>query len=75
MLNWTRKGVNPDDVTMMIIDTAHREASYHGRKTFDKLRQDILEQRGALPSYPQILTFEEYLFDMNANEGEGQAYN
>ncbi|ALS55295.1 non-structural polyprotein [Anopheles C virus] len=75
MLNWTRKGINPDDVTMMIIDTAFREISYHGREAFEKLRGQILEQRDVLVEYPQILTFEEYLFDISANEGDGQAYN
>lgn len=75
MLNWTRKGVNPDDVTMMNIDAALRETTYHGRLEFDKLKNSIQNKQNLLPVRPRILLFEEYLFDLAANEGEDQPYN
>lgn len=64
MLNWTRNTIDPNVILMTNIETAFREIVYHGREEYDKLRSGILRIVDDLPSVPQILTYEQYLHDI-----------
>lgn len=64
MLNWTRNTVDPNVILMSNIETAFREIVYHGREEYDKLRCGVLRIANDLPSVPQILTYEQYLHDI-----------
>lgn len=64
MLNWTRNTIDPNVILMSNIETAFREIVYHGREEYDKLRSGILRIVDDLPSVPQILTYEQYLHDI-----------
>jgi hypothetical protein len=75
MLNWSRKGVNPTDITMSNLDVAFREIVYHGRKEYEELLAAIQKNVGLLPTRPRILTFEEYLWDTSLNQGMDLPYN
>jgi len=63
MLNWTRNGLNSDEILMTNIDTAFREIVLHGREEYKILRNKI-ENLTVLPAEPQILTYEQYLHDV-----------
>nr|ULF99857.1 MAG: hypothetical protein 1 [Cripavirus sp.] len=64
MLNWSRNTIDPNVILMSNIETAFREIVYHGREEYDKLREGILRVSDDLPSMPQILTYEQYLWDV-----------
>lgn len=63
MLNWTRNTIDPNEILMTNIETAFREISYHGKEEYNVLRKGILKLTNSLPSVPQILTYEQYLWD------------
>nr|UQB76013.1 non-structural polyprotein [Flumine dicistrovirus 6] len=64
MLNWTRNTIDPNVILMTNIETAFREIVYHGREEYDKLKSGISQIVDDLPSVPQILTYEQYLHDV-----------
>lgn len=64
MLNWTRNTIDPDVILMSNIETAFREIVYHGRDEYNKLRNGIMQLVDDLPAIPQILTYEQYLHDI-----------
>lgn len=64
MLNWTRNTIDPNVILMDNIDTAFREIVYHGREEYNNLRDKILKIVDDLPNVPQILTYEQYLHDI-----------
>lgn len=64
MLNWTRNTIDPDVILMTNIETAFREIVYHGREEYNKLKKGIMDISNELPSVPQILTYEQYLHDI-----------
>ncbi|UHR49765.1 MAG: RNA helicase [Hangzhou hydrellia griseola dicistrovirus 1] len=64
MLNWTRNTIDPDVILMSNIETAFREIVYHGRDEYNKLRNGIMKLIDDLPAIPQILTYEQYLHDI-----------
>lgn len=64
MLNWTRNTIDPNVILMSNIETAFREVVYHGRDEYNKLRNGIMSVLDDLPAVPQILTYEQYLHDI-----------
>lgn len=64
MLNWSRNTIDPNVILMTNIDVAMREIVYHGRHEYQQLKQRIMDNVDCLPSYPQILTYEQYLHDI-----------
>lgn len=66
MLNWSRRAVDPDEILMSNIETAFREVVYHGKEEYDKLRSAVLALKvpQELPENPQILTYDQYLHDI-----------
>jgi len=66
MLNWSRRSIDPDEILMANIGTAFREIVYHGKEEYNKLRSAILKLKvpQELPENPQILTYSQYLHDI-----------
>nr|QEQ50980.1 replicase polyprotein [Drosophila C virus] len=66
MLNWSRRSIDPDEILMSNIETAFREVVYHGKEEYDKLRSAVLALKvpQELPENPQILTYNQYLHDI-----------
>jgi len=70
MLNWTRNTIDPDVILMTNIDTAFREIVLHGRDEYNKLYKGIMKLVDDLPEVPQILTYEQYLMDVETLSDE-----
>jgi len=70
MLNWTRNTIDPDVILMTNIDTAFREIVLHGRNEYYKLYKGIMRLVDDLPEVPQILTYEQYLMDVETLSDE-----
>ena len=66
MLNWSRRSIDPDEILMSNIETAFREVVYHGKEEYDRLRSAVLALKvpQELPENPQILTYNQYLHDI-----------
>lgn len=64
MLNWSRNTIDPNVILMTNIDVAMREIVYHGRTEYETLKAKLMECVDSLPKYPQILTYEQYLHDI-----------
>nr|UNI73823.1 MAG: RNA-dependent RNA polymerase [brine shrimp dicistrovirus 1] len=66
MMNWTRNGLASDEILMTNIENAFREIVLHGREEYKILRKAVesLHVPRQLPRMVQILTYEQYVFDI-----------
>lgn len=67
MINWTRNTIDPDEILNMNVQTAAREMALHGQSKFEKFVKEIRSIESHFKIVPQILTYCEYLRDMETN--------
>nr|ULF99801.1 MAG: hypothetical protein 1 [Dicistroviridae sp.] len=67
MINWTRNTIDPDEILKTNVQTAAREMALHGRCKFDNFCKEMRQIESNFRILPHILTYPEYLLDMEVN--------
>lgn len=70
MINWTRNTIDPDEILKSNIETAARELTLHGRSEYNEFRSKIRSIQNKFKIKPQILSYEEYLYDFKNSPEE-----